>query len=149
VEKRAKKAVEAAAAVTDSTTKPRKTGRLGLKPADFFIGALSLAVAAWVTVTVYAGAAPTQVAISGNGSNYVYPLSEDREIPVQGSIGITLVHIRDGEVSISASPCKNKTCVQTGAISGNGEWAACLPNGVFVRIDADDNGEDALDAVVR
>ncbi len=139
--------MEAAAAVTENSSKPRKTGRL--KPADFFIGALSLALTAWVTVSVYAGAAPTQVVISGNGMNYVYPLSENREIPVSGKIGITMVHIHDGKAFIADSPCKNKTCIQTGAISGNGEWAACLPNGVFVRIDADTSTEDSLDAVVR
>ncbi len=141
--------MEAAAAVNDGSLKPRKTGRLGLKPADFFIAALSVALTVWVSLGVYAGAAPTQVIISAKGSSYVYPLSEDREISIQGTSGITLVHIHDGQASIMDSPCKNKTCIQSGSISGNGQWLACLPNGIFVRIDSAQKTEDSLDALVR
>ena len=45
------------------------------------------------------------------------------------------------------SPCPNKTCVQSMPIRETGEWSACLPNQVFLRIEGGRAG--AVDATVR
>jgi hypothetical protein len=41
----------------------------------------------------------------------------------------------DGKsVFFESSDCPDKTCVKAGKLSQNGEWTACLPNKVFLRV---------------
>lgn len=78
----------------------------------------------------------------------MYPLDEDRLVTVDGPLGQSLVHIHDGMAHIDQSPCRNQTCVASPPIRQTGEWSACLPNGVFIRI-AGQKPEDGLDAYAR
>jgi len=41
---------------------------------------------------------------------------------------------------VEDSPCRDKICVLGGWISHSGEWLACLPNSVFVRVEGADTG---------
>jgi hypothetical protein len=106
-------------------------------------GAIALSAA-----LVYApGKGQAEVAITGSDGAWVYPLSPDREISVPGPLGETIVAIRDKSVRIKDSPCPNKTCIAMGAIRAPGQWLACLPNRVFLRIEG--GGADAgVDASV-
>jgi hypothetical protein len=56
-----------------------------------------------------------------------------------------VVEISGGKARVLSSPCVNQTCVAVGHIHRQGEWAACLPNKVFVSIEgsADDEALDA------
>ena len=79
-----------------------------------------------------------EVLISADGKEYIYPLSEDKIIPVSGPLGETTVEIKDGNVSIIDSPCPNKTCLSTkmgGAI-------CCLPNRVLVTVQGEKSEVD-------
>ena len=91
------------------------------------------------------GKGRAEVTITGKDGEWVYPLSPDREVPVAGPLGTTLVEIRAKAVRIEDSPCPNKTCIAAGAISSPGQWLACLPNRVFVRVEGGrtDEGVDA------
>lgn len=42
--------------------------------------------------------------------------------------------IKDGKVGFTESNCPQKVCINTGFIGKPGEFAVCLPAGVFVRI---------------
>mgnify|MGYP001400445733 CR=1 FL=1 len=64
----------------------------------------------------------------------VYALSENREISVSGPLGETVIHIEEGVVHVTDSPCRDKLCVLAGNLSGPGDWTACMPNGIFIRI---------------
>jgi hypothetical protein len=55
-------------------------------------------------------------------------------VDVKGPIGDTVVVIRDGKAFVEDSPCPDKLCVHMPAISQAGQWIACLPNKVFVRV---------------
>ena len=66
-----------------------------------------------------------------NGSA-LYPLSEDKTITVEGPVGESVIQISEGEARFIHSDCADELCVQSGAISGPGEWAACLPNEVII-----------------
>jgi len=83
--------------------------------------------------------------IKGRDGEWVYPLSSDRVVSVAGPLGDTLVAIEGKTARIKDSPCPNKTCVAGGSISRPGQWLACLPNQVLVRIEggADDADIDA------
>lgn len=45
------------------------------------------------------------------------------------------VIVCDGKsVYFESSDCPDKVCVATGVLSKSGEWAACLPNRVFLKV---------------
>ena len=120
-----------------------------LKPFDFFAVALSLAVTAASAVYVYGGGTgDAKVIVEGGGKTWVFPLDAEETLSVRGEIGNTVVHIHDGKVAVESSPCENQTCVAAGAIDSNGQWVACLPNAVFVRVEGSSQNE-APDATSR
>jgi len=110
--------------------------------------ALSVAALVALSISVYGGPAAAVVVVSSGGQDWIYPLSQDREIEVQGLLGITVIHIGEGTAHIEDSPCTNKTCIASPPLRNTGDWSACLPNGVFIRIEGSEvDGE--LDAMVR
>jgi len=115
---------------------------------DVLIIVLSAAALVALTVSVYGGPAAAVLVVASGGQEWIYPLSQDREVEVQGILGITSIHIGNGTAHIEDSPCTNKTCVASPPIRNTGDWSACLPNGVFIRIEGSE-GDDELDATVR
>ena len=61
-------------------------------------------------------------------------LYENRVFSVTGKLGESELQVSDGKIRFLSSPCDGKQCVYTGWISQSGEIAACVPNGVSVRI---------------
>ncbi len=59
-----------------------------------------------------------------------------------------VLEVRDGRIAFIQSDCPDKTCVRTGFISEHGQFAACLPNGIALRIVADHN-EDTPDTIAQ
>jgi len=85
-----------------------------------------------------------QVLIQGQDVEWVYPIDADATVVVAGPMGETTVRICGNCVWVESSPCDNHTCIAVGSISKQGEWAACLPNNVFVIV----NGiEDDIDGI--
>ena len=77
----------------------------------------------------------SQVQIETDGKIFhVASLDAEQTIAVPGPLGTTLVVIHNGAVHVSASPCHNKICVDTGAISYTGQLIVCVPNKVVVRV---------------
>lgn len=87
-----------------------------------------------------------EAVIRGRDGEWVYPLSADRKVPVEGPLGETIVLIQGGTVRVLDSPCPNKTCVAAGAIAKPGQWVACLPNQVFISVEG--RGDGGVDASV-
>ncbi len=92
------------------------------------IGALS-------TVVYSARGKDPNVVIEAAGSQWIYPLKEDRQLRVQGPLGEEVIEIKDEQAFVLSSPCPNKICILQGRISRPGQWIACLPNKVFIRIE--------------
>jgi len=114
-----------------------------LKLIDYIIIFISLLCTAAAGVYVYAGdAGPLRVRVRTADSVFVYPLDEEREIAVEGPIGTTYVHIREGHAAVVESPCPNKLCIKAGELDEHGEWSACMPNKVFVQIEGGSEGEE-------
>jgi len=78
----------------------------------------------------------------------LYSLAENRDLHIEGPLGETVIQIRDGHAGFIHSDCPDQLCVQMGDIENSGEWAACLPNQVFILIEGgpDDEEEEELDA---
>lgn len=128
--------------------RPGLLARIRLRPLDVVIVALSLAALVALSVIVYGGPASETLVISADSGEWVYPLSSSRTIEVPGKLGVTVVTIDQGQARIIDSPCTNKLCIASPPIKNTGEWSACLPNGVFIRIEGAKK-TDEIDAVVR
>jgi hypothetical protein len=117
-----------------------------IKGLDFAIILLSAGMLAASALWAYGSSAGKEnVVIQGKGGEWIYPLSSDRTIDVEGPLGSTRVEIAGNSARIADSPCRNKTCIASGSIARKGQWLACLPNEVLVRIEggAGDAGLDA------
>ena len=116
-----------------------------MKVFDVPVIALALAVTLYIGVKVYSGeAVPSRVVIRGPDKTWVFPLDAEELVIVDGPLGETGVKISGGRAAIVSSPCGGQTCVAAGEIHKNGQWAACLPNRVFLLVEGE--GGDAVDA---
>ncbi len=73
-------------------------------------------------------------------------LSEDTSLRVEAGGGYNIISVSSGFVSVEESDCKSHTCVKTGAICRNGSFIACIPHGLFIRIQKETSGGD-VDAI--
>ena len=120
--------------------------KIHLKILDYIAIVFSLLVTLSLAVYVYSGNnGPLHVQIQTEEGTYVYGLDKDRRIAVEGPIGTTYVEIHDGHAAIVESPCPNKLCIQAGRLYDHGDWSACMPNRIFVRIEGGES-EGEVDA---
>lgn len=87
-------------------------------------------------------AVAARIVITNGSTAWTYSLSASGRVEVPGLIGTTVVEFHGGKVHIESSPCPTQSCVQMGAIDAEGQWLACLPNGVFVRIEGRSGREE-------
>ena len=93
---------------------------------------------------VYSGDhASSRIMIRGLDKTWFFPLNTEEEVIVPGPIGDTMIRISGGRAAILSSPCSGQTCVAAGEIRGNGQWAACLPNKVFLLVEGTNGDVDA------
>jgi len=86
------------------------------------------------------------VSVSVNGREVNrFPLSENRDLSVQGPLGKSLIRVRDGKVWVTKAPCPQKICMKMGKISRSGEIIVCIPNRVFIKIEG--KTEQNLDGI--
>lgn len=107
-----------------------------LKAADLIIAVISIATAfaCFYFASDKLTGKSSQVLIKTPDAQYVYPLDKDAEFQIKGKIGITVIRISNSKVKIIDSPCQGKTCIHSPSISKNGQWIACMPNGILVSI---------------
>jgi len=86
------------------------------------------------------------VLIRGQGGEWAFPLDAAETVVVPGPLGNTVVRIHGNRAWVESSPCENQTCVASGLLARQGQWAACLPNNVLLMIQG--TGDDDVDAVV-
>lgn len=114
----------------------RKKGIKPLKPLDFAVAAVFLCAIVISFASIKRSSGGQQyLVITAPGAQYVYSLQEDGEYQISGKAGITTVCVQEGKAFFKDSPCPNKTCVKAAPVSRTGEWSACLPNEVFLRIE--------------
>ena len=109
-----------------------------VKPLDIL--ALVLAVATITGFSLYAveqSGDENSVIVETDEGTFLYPLDEDRRVEFQG-----------GRARFVSSPCRDKICIAAGWLEADQQWAACLPNRVFVQVrrsegEEEENGVDA------
>jgi hypothetical protein len=121
----------------------RPTIGISLKIVDGMIILFALAVLVFSAVLAYAGPGrQKEVVIEGADERWIFPLDAEEVVSVAGPLGATVVELRSGRVRVLSSPCTNKLCMAAGAIHSHGQWIACLPNKVLVRVEAEAAGEE-------
>ena len=122
--------------------------KIKLKIIDYIIGILFAAVAAF---SVFHAFKPqdtkVRLIISAGKKEWVYPLDSDRELGIQGVLGVSRIRIKNGQAEFLESPCSNQVCVHTPPLRRNGDWAACLPNQVFIYVEGTGTAASDFDAV--
>ncbi len=120
-----------------------------IKFADILYCLLFLAVILYFSVNIFVGnkAKSKQIIIESGDNIWYYQLDKDRELKIEGILGKSTIEIKDGFVFFEDSPCPNKLCVLSNSISKNGDWLACLPNGIFVRIEGEDDKNAEIDII--
>ena len=110
--------------------------RFLFRPADIFFILLAI-----VAIGVSIHTALTQqngtpyLIISTLEEDWIYPLDRNQKLYIPGAIGESHIEIKNGSAFFIDSPCDNKICVMSQPISRSGEWIACLPNQIFIRIE--------------
>jgi len=66
---------------------------------------------------------------------------------IQGSLGISKLETKNGQIRFAASACKNKLCIQSGWHQHGGAVTACLPNRISVQLTGQDATPD-YDAII-
>jgi len=116
-----------------------------LKAADIAIIAIAAAVIILFTAfSVKTSTGRKQLLIESSEDSYLYSLDTDQIIHIDGPIGETTVEIKDGNARVVDSPCRDKLCIADGHLTKSGQWTACLPNRVFLRIIGSESEEETL-----
>jgi len=120
--------------------------KLFVKVPDIFIILLVTGITFFSFYSVYLTPQDNiQVLIRGQDNEWTFPIEAQETVIIQGTIGYTVIKIEDQKAWVESSPCDNQTCVAAGLVSHQGQWAACLPNGVLLMIQG--FGGDDVDAV--
>lgn len=55
---------------------------------------------------------------------------------------------QDGSICFEKSDCPQKLCVKTGRIHNPGQFAACLPNGIIIKITSASDNKREVDILI-
>lgn len=81
------------------------------------------------------GVTPTHAVVTTrSGERLRLPLATSTTVTVAGRLGPTRIEVQDGRARLAASACTQRLCVRAGWLSHSGALAACLPNGVLLRL---------------
>ncbi|MGH8576525.1 MAG: NusG domain II-containing protein [Gammaproteobacteria bacterium] len=120
--------------------------------ADRWVVGAALALVAWLYVWSWGGSLGSgsdtagvlaEVVVAGHPVEAI-DLGRDGEVEVQGRMGPSRLLVQDGRVRFTASPCRGKQCIHSGWLAHEGDFAACLPNGVAVEVLGPERGLDAI-----
>lgn len=69
------------------------------------------------------------------------PLAADQEFTVTGQYRNTIT-VQDGKIAVTGSDCPGEDCVHCGWIGSAGRSIVCLPNGLEIRVVAENSDVD-------
>ena len=81
---------------------------------------------------------------SGSNAPITETLQPDRLLRVTGSLGESIIEVRNGRIRFASSPCTTQVCVHSGWLTHAGEFAACLPNRISLTLVGRDPHFDAI-----
>ena len=99
-----------------------------------------IAAAAFGVVWLYGvfwqsgGQADAAQILSGKNAPQTISLFRDQTLQIEGSLGRSILEVKDGAIRFVSSPCSSKICIKSGWLRNGGDIAACLPNGISVQV---------------
>ena len=72
----------------------------------------------------------------GDGITETIPLDEDHDYLYDVGDYIVHLQVKDGAIAFLDSQCPDHVCEQFGWLSEQDAWAACVPAGVYVTVQA-------------
>ena len=74
---------------------------------------------------------------------------EDKTFSIPQDQNVVIHLYKDGAIAFVKSDCPDKVCIHAGKLRASGQFAACLPNGIIIKIvPVDGNGNDDADLVI-
>ncbi len=74
---------------------------------------------------------------------------EERTFSISQNPRVQFRQDADGRIAFIASDCPDQICVHTGKIHRPGEYAACLPNGIILKIVSEgERDDDDVDIII-
>lgn len=74
---------------------------------------------------------------------------EDRVFSIPQDPNVVFHLYEDGQICFEESDCPDKVCVNTGKLNRVGQYAACLPNGIVIKIVPESDRSDGdIDIIV-
>ena len=74
---------------------------------------------------------------------------EDRTFSIPQNEHVVLRVYQDGSIAFIESDCPDKVCIHAGRLNQAGQFAACLPNGIVMKIVPEkERGEEDADLII-
>lgn len=106
-----------------------------IRPGDYAVLALALAVCIGSVLMLWRGGAPDKVVVRAGGQVFAEAgLSRPQFIEVPGPLGTTRVEVQPGRVRVAEDPGPRQYCVRQGWLTRSGATAICAPNQVSVSL---------------
>lgn len=123
-----------------------------VKPGDFVVGALTVALAAGIYLAGPGGEGQLEAQVRQDGRLVRQIALSGLEQPVRVRLeqpdgGYNVVLAQDGRVRMESASCAHQDCVRTGWLEKSGQSAICLENRVSVTITA--RRQAGPDAIAR
>lgn len=106
---------------------------------DLIFAAVVLLCAAVLYLALQSRKSGTQlvaVADFGDGITETLPLNEDHDYLYEVGDYVVHLQVKDGAIAFLDSQCPDHVCEQFGWLQEEGAWAACVPAGVYVEVQA-------------
>ena len=114
---------------------------------DYFILLIFLAVIGFAAMKVFTKKSGSRILmVQTQGERYAYSVEKNMRLEFSGPCGKSIIIIENEEAWFENSDCENRICVESGKISRQNQWAACLPNGIIIYIEGEEEKE-SLDAI--
>lgn len=77
-------------------------------------------------------------------------VSENRSFSIPQNLNVVFGIDEKGSIAFIESDCPDKVCIKTGSLHRPGEYAACLPNGIILKIvPQGERDDDDADIIVK
>ncbi len=120
--------------------------RFGLKLGDIFLmgGILLLALVLFLLPFLKEQGTQAEIYIASTDQRQVISLEEDGLYPIFAGEMSLLLQVSQGAAFMVESPCPDRVCVNSPAISRPGQSIVCLPAGVVVRVLGEEAAVDGV-----
>lgn len=75
--------------------------------------------------------------------------AEEGSFSIPGEPDVVFQIYPDGSIAFKESDCPDKICIRSGRLKSAGQFAACLPNKMMLKIVSDDKDREGPDLIIE